>query len=248
MSALPRIHARTTACATTNATFAFARTVAFALVMMAAFAPRALAAAPELQLRGHVLAIERGYVVFTTGDALRLRAGTAIPKGTTIGSDVRVAIDTRTHDVTFIQLAPHADVAGEIDIANVPRDYVVVSAQSAPLAAVAGKTAGANAKGPVTITLEVTVPANTPPTDDVYVATDRSNYGPAEIRMQRLSARRFTVSIGLPGNTKLKYEYTRGNYASVERDRSGGIVIPHSLDVTPNAKTDDSVARWADLT
>jgi hypothetical protein len=40
-----------------------------------------------------------------------------------------------------------------------------------------------------------------------------------------------------------KIRFTRGTYATVERDRKGGIIPPRVLNAAPNAKSDDSVAR-----
>jgi len=206
----------------------------------------------ELHARGQVLAIGTRYLVFATGDALRLRPGTVVPKGTTLGSVVLVTLDPLAHDVSAIALEG-APVAGEIAIAQVPREFVVAAPRSArPIvseaaapSATAAARAGSDAASP-TVMLVVTVPTNTPPTDDVYVATDRSNYGPSEIRMQRIDSRRFTAAVAFDVNGRVKYQYTRGSYATVERDRSGGIVEPHAV-ARPTQKIEDSVTRWADL-
>ena len=227
--------------------------LALALALDAASPSAAPAPSPPavLYVRGQILSVGRSYVVFTTGDAVRLRAGTPVPAGTTLGSRVRVAIDEGTHDITAIERDPRLPRENEIEVADLPRDDVAVSPKSAgsPAPPQLGmlRSSGAAARGAVTLTLEVTVPANTPPSDDVYVATARSNYSPSEIRMQRTSARRFTVSIALPAETTLKYQYTRGTYATIERDRSGGIAAPRELDALPHAATDDTVVRWADL-
>ncbi len=239
--------ARRFATAVCAATLAAAGTASARSVPSAA--PTAESDVAELHARGQILAIDARYVIFTTGDAIRLRPGTAIPKGATLGSVVLVTLEPGGRDVREIALeAPR--VPNEIAIADVPRPYVVAAPKSArtSVAAPAAATApgGANVAGSATVTLEVTVPSNTPPSDDVYVATDRSNYSPAESRMQRVDARRFSATISLGVNGKLKYQYTRGTYASVERDRSGGIVEPHTVD-RPRAKIEDSVTRWADL-
>ena len=91
------------------------------------------------------------------------------------------------------------------------------------------------------------VPDSTPLGDDVYLATDRSNFSAAEIRMLRVDSRHFSVSLRLPAGTQLQYEFTRGSFTSIERDRLGGIVDPRAIDVKGDATLHDSVARWADV-
>lgn len=199
-----------------------------------------------LLVKGQVLSIASGYFIFTSGDAVRMSPDLAVPKGVTTGSYVRITIDPLTHAVTAIEREPKIALAGEIEAASIPRDYVVVSARSAPLPAPSVQ-AGGPASGPVTVTILVHVPGNTPPSDQVYLSTDRSSYSPSEISMQRIDGTTFSVSVSLAGNTTLKYQFTRGTYATVERDRTGGIIPPRVLNAAPNAKSDDSVARWADL-
>lgn len=142
-------------------------------------------------------------------------------------------------------------VAGEIAIAEVPRRFVVAAPKSARVLAAArerplGESAAtAGLPAPATIVLEVTVPANTPPNDDVYVSTERSTYGAAEVRMQRIDARRFTATVAFDTAGHVRYRYTRGSYATVERDRRGGIVEPRVAE-RGASKRDDTVTRWAD--
>jgi hypothetical protein len=203
-------------------------------------------ALPPVYVKGQVLTIASGYLIFTSGDAVRLQDGLAIPSGVTTGSYVRITLDQVIRRVTEIELEPKITLAGEVDAANIPRQYVVVSPKSAPLPAPTGQSA-ANQGGFVDVTIVVHVPGNTPPSDDVYLSTERSSYSPSEIRMQRVDGTTFSVSMSLAANTTLKYEFTRGTYATVERDRTGGIVSPHLLNATPNGKTDDTVIRWADI-
>jgi hypothetical protein len=193
-----------------------------------------------------VLAIAAGYCIFTTGDSVRVAAGLAVPKGVTTGSFVRVKIDQLARAVVAIELEPKADLAGQVDAANIPRQYVVVSPKSAPLPAPSGQT-GTAATGPVTMTIVVHVPGNTPTSDDVYLSTDRSSYSPYEIPMLRVDGTTFKVAVTVPAGTVLKYLFARGTQATVERDRTGGIVAPRTLNAAPSVTTDDTVARWADL-
>jgi hypothetical protein len=214
-----------------------------------AYACVAFGEGSTLYVRGQALSYVDGYFVFTTGDAIRLRRGTVLPKGLSVGSVVTITLDRASREVTSIALDPPPNGSEEIDIGALPRQYVVISEKSAPRPKPSGLGLGtaAAASGLVNVTIDVNVPANTPVSDDVYLSTDRSTYSPAEVRMQRLDARRFSISLGLPANTLLKYQFTRGTYQSVERDRTGGIEPPHELPVLPNAKAEDTVARWADI-
>jgi hypothetical protein len=160
---------------------------------------------------------------------------------------VRASLDQPTHSVVALELEPRTNVTGEIEVADLPRQYVVASERSVAPPPPSGPTIAALASGLVTVTIDVTIPANTPTADDVYLATDRSNFSSAEIRMQRVDARDFTVSIGLESNTKLRYTFTRGTNATIERDKTGGIPAPRTLLAAPNAVAHDTVARWADL-
>jgi hypothetical protein len=74
-------------------------------------------------------------------------------------------------------------------------------------------------------------PDSTPLGDDVYLATDRSAFSAAEVRMLRVDSQRFSVSLRLPVGTQLRYEFTRGSFTSIERDRLGGIVEPRTIEV-----------------
>lgn len=200
-------------------------------------------ASADLHARGQLLAIAPPFAIFTTGDALRLRAGTAIPRGATIGSTVLVTIARAEREIYEISLVARA--SDEIDISRVPREDVAVARASARTIDAAPVASARTTGDAASVTLAVTVPANTPPSDDVYVSTDRSNFSPAEVRMQRIDARRFIATVPLGPTGKLRYQYTRGSYATVERDRSGGIVEPHVVD-SPQRSNADTVTRWAD--
>ena len=215
-----------------------ARIVSIAACVFAIVGPPAVLAqttATPPSIRGQVLAIGHGYVIFTSGTTVRMRDGTLVPRGTTLGSSIRARLDRATGDVVSIELDPK-DTGDDLDATRVQAGGATAAEAASPVRAAA-----------VVVTIGVTVPANTPPTDDVYVATDRSNFSPSEIRMQRTSSRRFTVSISLPPDSKLRYQFTRGSYATVERDRSGGIAEPHALAVTSSVTVENVVERFADL-
>jgi hypothetical protein len=212
----------------------------------AAASPSIEDAVPNAYVHGQVLTIGHGFLVFTTGEALRVRKGTVVPNGTTTGSLVRVTIDQLTREVKAVELEPRIALQGEVDAASLAREYVVRSPGSAPKPEAAGAPAAASGQL-VSVTLTVSVPGNTPLGDDIYLSTERSAYNASEIRLQQVDAHHFTTGLSLPLGSRLRYQYTRGSNATVERDRAGDIAQPHEFTVSPNAKIEDTVARWADL-
>jgi len=195
---------------------------------------------------GQVLALQDGFLVFTTGDAVRLSPGLALPKGLRLGILVRATLDPVTHAIVGLTTGPKAE-PGDLDAAHLPREYAVASPASLRTAPPPAETgAGAGAHG-ATLTIDLHVPASTPLSDDVYLATDRTNFSPAEIRMQRVDAQRFSTTLQLPVGTQLRYEFTRGSFATIERDRLGGIVTPREITFKADLTTHDSVAGWADV-
>ena len=197
-----------------------------------------------LVVHGTLLTVERGYLVFTTGDAVRL-GDVAIPKGALLGRQVRATIDSASRLVVGVELDPQGTLPQEIDAGALPRDVVIVdppSAQSAP--EVAAQSLGR----PVTLTLDVTVPDDTPPTDTIYLSTDRTNFNPSELRLNRVDAYRWTIALPLLSGTALHYQYTRGTSATVERTGSGALLVPRIQTLSSDGGSHDVVARWADRT
>jgi hypothetical protein len=196
--------------------------------------------------KGRVLAADARYVVFTTGDAVLLGSGVALPANVGLGSTVRVRIDPATRTIAGIERYAGPAAPGEIDISAIPRDIVAVDPRSARTAdeVAAGATTGS--AGSVTVTIDVAVPDVTPPTDDVYLSTERTNFSSAELRMNRIDALDWTISLPLASGSTLRYEFTRGSPSSVERQANGTIVTPRELTAAAALRTNDRVARWAD--
>jgi hypothetical protein len=198
----------------------------------------------EEVVRGQLLTIAQGYLIFTTGDAVRLRDGAQIAPKLRLGETIRVYLDPTTHLAREVDAAPGAALAPDVDAANLPREYVAVSPASARTVQ---NGAGSGAGQLVTVRIDVTVPADTPPTDNIYLATDRSSFSAAELRMNRVDAYHWTVTVPAVVGATLQYEFTRGSYSSIERDRSGSVLAPRKLDVREAVTTGDTVARWADI-
>jgi hypothetical protein len=101
----------------------------------------------------------------------------------------------------------------------------------------------------VTVTIEVLVPVNTPPTDVVYMAVDALSWTPNAIRMSPLPGNRWSASLSLTGGSTLKYKYTRGTWSTDERDAAGNEIPNRTLSVNAKGTAQtitDTVVRWAD--
>jgi hypothetical protein len=99
----------------------------------------------------------------------------------------------------------------------------------------------------VTVTIDVTVPARTPPTDDIYVSTDRSGWSPTEIRMDRVDARHYRLALRLHRDARVAFRITRGSYATIERDAARALPPAHIAEGKPDAQVHVDVAAWADI-
>ena len=199
------------------------------------------AAAGELLVRGRYLTCERGFIVLTNGAALRLQSDAIAFKGK-LGETIRLHVDASTHAVSAVDRAPREALPGEIEIGAIPAGFATALAEAPAHGAANGTAAAAT----VTVTIVARVPDDTPLGDDVYLSTDRSGFSPNELRLVRVDSRYWTVDVTLPQGSALHYRFTRGSFATGERDRSGALVLPHALTATPKLRTADTIERWAD--
>jgi len=100
----------------------------------------------------------------------------------------------------------------------------------------------------ITVTIDVSVPNQTPPTDDVYLSSERSGWNPAEIRLNRVDALHFTAQLQLPAGVRFAYRITRGSFSTGERDVAFQLPPPHVLVPQPGAVQKVTVDNWADIT
>jgi len=99
----------------------------------------------------------------------------------------------------------------------------------------------------VTVQINVNVPARTPPTDDIYVSTERSNWSPSELRMDRVDARHFRLTLQIHRGARILFRITRGSAATMERDAARALPKAHVASGEPKAHVDVDVAAWADI-
>jgi hypothetical protein len=215
--------------------------------------------ATPLAVTGQIIDFERGYIVFATGDALKLgpaytivdaATGQAPTFAVTTGLYASVLIDTSTGLVASVRVS-HKPIAGGITADQVPRQFVAAASSPVPNPDVnppPSLTKSVLSKD-VLVTVRVTVPPNTPFGDDVYLATDTSGWNAEAIKLQRLDGRRFGLTFHLAFGTTFHYLFTRGSWPTVERDEAGLKRPPRTLEASgsDSLSIDATVYRWADL-
>mgnify|MGYP001439715772 CR=1 FL=1 len=194
-------------------------------------------------VNGQLLAFQNNYVVLSDGDALRLDAHAQMSGYAPVpGRFVLVTVDRVSKRVVSVQvgLRPYRD---GIAIESLARDYVVADPRSARTAAPVNTAGNGQA---VTLTITVEVPTNTPSTDAIYFSSDRSNWAIAEARMDQIDGLHWRLVLPLPDGTTLHYKFSRGSYATIERDRAGADVPARTVVAHKGTTTHDVVLRWAD--
>jgi len=191
----------------------------------------ALAAAAAAVFRIVPLACEGDRLAVSGGGVLRLAAGAScaavVPgRALTIALDADGRVTPRPPD-------PQARPAAEI-----PRVAYVF----APAAA-----AQTDQTELVDATIDVVVPPRTPPTDDIYISTDRSGWSPSEVRMDRVDARHYRLGLRLHRGARVLFRVTRGSYGTIERDAAMALPPAHVLVAEPGADVTVVVANWADV-
>lgn len=222
---------------------AIAALAAIALAVGGAASARAQSSDPMVLVNGQLLALHHGYAVLTTGDALRLapelRMSGLAPQP---GRFVLLHVDRARALVARLEVALVPFRTG-IAAASLPREFVVADPRSARAAAAA---AGAASGALVPVTIVVEVPVNTPSGDAVYFSSDRSNWSVSETRMDQVDGLHWSLVLPVPDGTTVHYKFTRGSYASIERDRAGADVPARAFTAHTGLKTADVVLRWAD--
>ncbi len=211
-----------------------------------------------LLVSGQLIDLERGFVVFASGDAFALSPTVAIVDNDTSqppayavqpGVFALVALDPNTALVTSIRTAL-VPIPGGTPVAEVPHRYVAEASSPLPNPDIVPNRSAHVSKLSSTIQVDIVVevPASTSYTDDVYMATDTSGWNPRAIRMQRIDGRHFRISLELPFNTDFHYMFTRGSWTTVERDRAGLQRQPRELAAggAEELLINATVFRWAD--
>ncbi len=214
----------------------------------------ASADAPGVRFSGQLLDVAGGFVYFTTGDGFRLAPDAKIVDAKTGGPPSvapRVKVYAR---VTFnpangqvIEVATSRTILPPEAPIEAVRQFAVALSSPSPNPDLINHGEGFNGK-PVAVNFVVQVPARTPLTDMVYMATDQSNWDPQAILMDRVDALHYRILRTFPSGTILRYLFTRGSWNSAERGKDGLQREPRRF-VVKNGDTltqTDTVYNWAD--
>ena len=216
---------------------------------------------------GQILDERDGYIFFSTGDGFRL--GTAVKLADAFtGGPTTLAPVTRTYArATFdakgnvVELAlskrklPDDATYDDATVIGLRHEYAIALSPERPNPDLARPGSGAGGVGSggftggnVRVIFLVEVPPKTPFGDSVYIATDKSGWSATAIRLDRVDALHYRVSIDQPSGAKLYYKYTRGSWRSSERGENGiegkpRLLLVQNLDVQTRR---DTVASWGD--
>ncbi|MBN1154751.1 metallophosphoesterase [candidate division KSB1 bacterium] len=100
----------------------------------------------------------------------------------------------------------------------------------------------------VAVTFSVTVPANTPEDDLVYLAGTFNDWNPGAQVMEKIDSLQWHLTLSLEKNTAYEYKYTRGDWESVEKDSAGEEIANRTFTTGDSSMTiEDVVEKWADV-
>jgi hypothetical protein len=217
-------------------------------------APPAPSLPPQLvQFTGQLLDVRNGFVYFTTGDAFpavtALRVVDYFTNQVTAIAPTTKMFARATFDPVTKKVIELAITTKRLQASRALGDasaYVVVGTKPV---IVAPEIAGQNLTGKqVAVVFEVTVPPTTAFTDDIFIATDSSDWNPTAIKLDRVDAYKYRAERFFASGTKFAYRVTRGSWNSVERGEDNLDAPPHQFFVR---EVDSLVARvtvyhWSD--
>jgi hypothetical protein len=206
-----------------------------------------------VRFAGQLLDDRDGFVFFTTGDGYRLDpAATTVDYATGKPSTLKPATGIyalasfNPQTGLVVQLAvSRKPIPAQASYEDVQRFAVALSTPEPNPELVAKEGVTGN---PVLVTFTALVPVGTALTDIVYMQTDQSNWSPQAIRLDRIDALHYRVTLRLNSGTEFLYRYTRGTSQSVEVGRNGLQIDPRKLYVKnlEVKNQDDTIYNWAD--
>lgn len=212
---------------------------------------------------GQLLDVERGYAVFTSGDAFKLAPGVQVvdyatqrPFAGTPGVRMyaRASFDKATGQIVELAVSKAPIPAGAGYDATAAyaavKGFAVAETPQTPNTDVRpnGYHGPPLTGRPVAVTFVVQVPPSTPLTDSVYITTDVSNWDPRAILMTRIDAMHYRTTTQFASGTIFHYKYTRGSFRTIEVGENGLDDPPRTFTVRESdaLRRDDVVYHWKD--
>jgi hypothetical protein len=94
----------------------------------------------------------------------------------------------------------------------------------------------------------VSLPANTPPTEPVYIAGNFNNWDPGDPKYILRKNQDSVLEVKLPkGIGEIQYKFTRGDWSTVEKDPCGFEISDRSAFYGKAEILKDSIKSWNDL-
>src|SRR2546421_5732235 len=101
--------------------------------------------------------------------------------------------------------------------------------------------------GVAQVTFDVTLPANTPEADTIYVAGNFQNWDPSATPLTRDSATHAHGTITTTEGNALEFKFTRGDWTRVEKALDCSEIANRTATATNNSTIVATVANWADI-
>jgi hypothetical protein len=130
--------------------------------------------------------------------------------------------------------------------------YVVTAVDAAFNRSVpSAEVAAAAVSREVQVTFTVTLPADTPAADTIFIAGDFQGWDPGATPMTKVDARTWTITVPFVEGTAPQYKYTRGSWEAVEKDAGCGEIPNRTFDAafgdTGAQAVADTVEKWRDV-
>jgi glycosidase len=130
--------------------------------------------------------------------------------------------------------------------------YVVTAVDDAFNRSVpSAEVAAAAVSRQVQVTFTVTLPANTPAADTIFIAGDFQGWDPGATPMTKVDAHTWTITVPFVEGTAPQYKYTRGSWEAVEKDGGCGEIPHRTFDAafgdTGAQAVADTVEKWRDV-